>query len=90
MASTASFTLASLSHIVRPAGPRISSISVSTLSVGMKELSRRWVCSNEPMIEPVPDRPETNSTSRVSTTPELTVPSEAIAWETSLISSSSS
>ena len=40
--------------MVRPAGPRISSIRPSTLSPGMKEASRRWVCSNEPMIAPAP------------------------------------
>jgi len=56
----------------------------------MKEASRRWVCSKLPMTEPEPLMPETNSTSSSSTTWALTVPSEAMAWEISLISSSSS
>jgi hypothetical protein len=62
----------------------------STLSLGMIEASRRWVCSNEPMMAPELDMPETNSTSRSSTTLAVTVPRLAMAWETSLISSSSS
>ena len=76
--------------MVRPAGPRISSIRLSTLSPGMKRGQQRWVCSNEPMIAPAPDMPETNSTSRSSTTLAVTVPRPAMAWEISLISSSSS
>ena len=62
----------------------------STLSPGMKEASSFWVCSTEPITEPVPLMPETNSTMSCSTTDEDTVPRVAIAWEISLISSSSS
>ena len=42
------------------------------------------------MIAPAPDMPETNSTSSSSTTVAGTVPRPAMAWEISLISSSSS
>src|SRR5215472_15233565 len=75
--------------MVRPAGPRISSIRVSTLSAAMKPASSFWVCSNDPMIDPAPDMPETNSTISSSTTCAETLPSPAMAWDTSLISSSS-
>ncbi len=76
--------------MVRPAGPRISSIRESTFSVGRKAASSFWVCSNEPMIAPPLDMPEMNSTSRSSTTCAVTLPRPAMAWDTSLISSSSS
>ena len=75
--------------MVRPAGPRISSIRASTLSFGMNDDSRRWVCSKLPMIAPEPVMPETNSISSSSTTLAWTVPRVAMAWEISLISSSS-
>ncbi len=42
------------------------------------------------MIAPAEDMPETNSTIRSSTTLDDTVPSVDMAWEISLISSSSS
>ncbi len=55
----------------------------------MKAVNRRWVCSKLPMTEPEPLMPETNSTSSSSTTLDETVPRVAMAWEISLISSSS-
>ena len=75
--------------MVRPAGPRISSMIEPTFSPGSMLASRRSVDSYEPISEPVPDIWLTNSTSSFSMSVLLTVPRLDMTWEISLISSSS-
>jgi hypothetical protein len=74
--------------MVRPAGPRISSMIWETRSFGIDLLSRRSVESKVPIREPVDEIWLAKSTQSLSITAELTVPSVDIEEESSLISSS--
>ncbi len=68
-ASTSSLTLPSFSHMVRPAGPRISSIMTSIFSLGIPDLVRsRSVESCVPTRALVEDIWSAKSTNRRSIT----------------------
>src|SRR5579864_6412324 len=61
--------------MLRPAGPRISSMMPVTRSDGKYCCSRRSVASKVPISAPEADMRETNSSSMFSTTSASTVPS---------------
>ena len=75
--------------MVRPAGPRISSMMALTLSRDSTLPSRRSVLSYEPTSEPVEEICSEKSTNSRSTMLALIVPRLDMLWEISLISSSS-
>src|SRR3546814_18866124 len=74
LAGTYSYTLASLSHMVRPAGPRISSMISPTRSSPSTLVSRRSVESSEPTSDPVDDTCSANSKNSRSTMFDEPVP----------------
>src|SRR6266571_3822468 len=76
--------------MLRPAGPRISSMMPVTRSAGRYSCSSRSVPSNVPISAPDADIRETNSSSRSSTTSASTVPSVDMWIDNSRTSSSSS
>src|ERR1700754_3625049 len=76
--------------MLRPAGPRISSMMPVTRSGGRYCCSSRSVPSNVPISAPEADIRDTNSSSRSSTTSASTVPSVDITIDSSRTSSSSS
>src|SRR5450631_178631 len=76
--------------MLRPAGPRISSMMPLTRSGVRYCCNSRSVASKLPIREPDADIRETNSSSRSSTTSASTLPSVDIASDNSRTSSSSS
>src|SRR3954447_1215318 len=76
--------------MLRPAGPRISSMIPVARSLGRYCCSNRSVASKLPISAPDADIRETNSSSRSSTTSASTLPSVDIASDNSRTSSSSS
>src|SRR5882757_1017401 len=76
--------------MLRPAGPRISSMMPVTRSIGRYWCNSRSVASKVPISAPEADIRETNSSSRSSTTSASTVPRVDMWIDNSRTSSSSS
>src|SRR5215217_1204335 len=76
--------------MLRPAGPRISSMMLETRSAGRYCWSRRSVASKLPISAPEADRRPTNCSSRLSTASASTVPSVDMTMDSWRSSSSSS